>query len=79
MTRFSSWLTEAVPKGRIAAFRTLVYVFVAADLVWFTPWVRSHASIPGVFYQPLLVGRLLPLPTPTSMLVNGIFWALIPL
>ena len=77
--RVSGWMFAAVPTGRVAAFRTVVYLFVALDPLWFTPWVRSHAAIPGVFYQPLLVGRLLHLPTPTPLLVNGIFWALIPL
>jgi hypothetical protein len=76
---FSRWLTMPVPRGRVAAFRTVIYLFVAADPIWFTPWVRSHAAIPGVFYQPLLVGRVLHLPTPTSLLVNSIFWVLIPL
>lgn len=71
------WLFEPVPKGRIAAFRTVVYLFVAADLVIFTPWVRHHADTPGELYQPLLVGRLLHLPTPTPLLVHGIFWLLL--
>jgi hypothetical protein len=75
--KVTGWLTEAVPRGRIAAFRTLVYLFVAADLVIFTPWVRHHAGTPGDLYRPLLVGRLLHLPTPTPLLVHGIFWALI--
>ncbi|RGC68090.1 hypothetical protein C5N14_15280 [Micromonospora sp. MW-13] len=73
----TGWLTEAVPRGRVAAFRTLVYLFVAADLVFFTPWVRTRASVPGELYQPLLVGRTLPLPTPTPALVAAIFWALL--
>ncbi|MFF0313460.1 MFS transporter permease [Micromonospora sp. NPDC005252] len=73
----SGWLTEAVPRGRIAAFRTLIYLFVAADLVVFTPWVRTRASVPGELYQPLLIGRLLPLPTPTPTVVAVIFWALL--
>jgi hypothetical protein len=77
--RFNRWLTEPVPRGRVAAFRTLIYLFIAADLTWFTPWVRSHAAIPGVFYQPLVVGRLLHLPTPTSLMVNSIFWVLLAL
>jgi len=71
------WLFEPVPKGRVAAFRTLVYLFVAADLVVFTPWVRHHADTPGELYRPLLVGRLLHLPTPTPLLVHGIFWLLL--
>ncbi|MFI5931599.1 MFS transporter permease [Actinoplanes sp. NPDC051494] len=77
MNRVTAWVTEAVPRGRIAAFRTLVYLFVAADLVVFTPWVRHHASTPGDLYQPLLAGRLLHLPTPTPLIVHGIFWALL--
>ncbi|MGK5678657.1 MFS transporter permease [Actinoplanes sp. URMC 104] len=71
------WLFAPVPLGRIAAFRTLVYVFVVLDLVVFTPWVRSHANTPGDLYEPLLIGRLLHLPTPTHLLVWAVFWALI--
>ncbi|HEX5543596.1 MAG TPA: HTTM domain-containing protein [Micromonospora sp.] len=73
------WLTEPVPRGRIAAFRTLVYLFVAADLVVFTPWVRAHANVPAELYQPLFVARVLPLPTPTPLLITSIFWILLPL
>jgi hypothetical protein len=72
-----TWLFAPVPLGRIAAFRTLVYVFVALDLTVFTPWVRSHANTPGDLYEPLLVGRVLHLPTPTHLLVWAVFWALI--
>jgi len=77
VTRVAGWLTEPVPKGRVAAFRTLIYLFVAADLVIFTPWVRSHANTPGSLYEPLLIGRILPLPTPTPLIVHGVFWALL--
>ncbi|MEV4479490.1 HTTM domain-containing protein [Micromonospora coxensis] len=73
------WLTEPVPRSRIAAFRTLVYLFVAADLVIFTPWVRTRVDVPGELYQPLLIGRLLPLPTPTPGLVAVVFWVLLAL
>ncbi len=75
--RMYRWLVEPVPKGRVAAFRTLVYLFVAADLVIFTPWVRAHADTPGDLYQPLFVGRLLALPTPGPMLVHTVFWLLL--
>jgi hypothetical protein len=71
------WLFEPVPRGRVAAFRSLIYLFVAADIVIFTPWVRSHAAMPAQLYQPLLVGRLLPLPTPTPLLVHSVFWLLL--
>ena len=68
-----------MPKGRIAAFRTLVYLFVALDVVFFSAWVKSHGDLPGNLYQPLVIGRILPLPTPTPLVVGSIYWALIPL
>jgi hypothetical protein len=71
------WLFEPVPRGRVAAFRSLIYLFVAADIVIFTPWVRSHAAMPAQLYQSLLVGRLLRLPTPTPLLVHSVFWLLL--
>jgi hypothetical protein len=71
------WLFAPVPRARVATFRTLVYLFVIADLVYFTPWVRSHADVPTELYQPLLIGRLLPLPTPTAAVVWTVFWALL--
>jgi len=77
VNRAIGWLTEPVPKGRVAAFRTLIYLFVAADLVVFTPWVRAHANTPGSLYEQLLVGRILPLPTPTPLIVHSVFWALL--
>ncbi|WP_338037136.1 MFS transporter permease [Natronosporangium hydrolyticum] len=77
MAAVTRWLTAPVPLGRVAAFRTLVYVFVIADVLFFTHWVRAHAAIPGELYQPLLVGRLLPLPTPTAALVYGVFAGLL--
>ncbi|MFC3744634.1 HTTM domain-containing protein [Paractinoplanes deccanensis] len=73
------WLFAPVPKGRIAAFRTVVYSFVALDLTVFTPWVRSHANTPAELYQPLLIGRLLHLPTPGPALVWTVFWLLLAL
>jgi hypothetical protein len=67
------WLTVPVPLGRVAAFRTVIYLFVIADLLAFNNWVRAHGDLPGELYRPLLIGRLLPLPTPTPALVNGVF------
>ena len=63
--------------GRVAAFRTAVYLFVVGDLVLFTPWVRAHGDLPGDAYHPLLVGRILPLPTPTATVVGVVFWTLL--
>jgi hypothetical protein len=71
------WLTAPVPLGRLAAFRTLVYLFVIADLLLFTSWVRSHADLPGELYRPLLIARLLPFPTPTPAVVYAVFGGLL--
>ena len=77
MDALNRWLFAPVPRGRVAAFRTLVYLFVIADLCYFTPWVRAHADVPTDLYQPLLVGRLLPRPTPTAAVVWTVFGALL--
>lgn len=68
---------ERVPRSRVAIFRTIVYLFVAADLVIFTPWVKGHAAADPALYQPLWVSRTLHLPTPTPLLINTIFWVLL--
>ena len=77
LRRLSDWLVAPVPRGRVAAFRTLAYLFVPVDLLLLTPWVRLHATVPGELYRPLLLGRLLPLPVPTDALVDGLFVALL--
>jgi hypothetical protein len=73
----TGWLTAPVPLGRLAAFRTLIYLYVIADLLHFTSWVRGHGYVPGELYQPLMIGRVLPLPTPTPALVWGVFCGLL--
>jgi hypothetical protein len=70
--RLSSWLFAAVPAGRVAAFRTLAYLYIPLDLLQLTPWVERHATVPGDLYRPLFLGRWLPLPVPTDALVNGL-------
>ncbi|HSP38819.1 MAG TPA: hypothetical protein VLR26_13810 [Frankiaceae bacterium] len=62
------WFPE-LPLGRIAALRVLANAFILLDLVWWTPFVRPHRDIPA-FYQPLAIGRLLHLPTPTPHVVD---------
>ncbi|MEV0136471.1 MFS transporter permease [Dactylosporangium sp. NPDC050688] len=79
VAKLRGWLFEPVPKGRIAAFRTLIYVFVVLDVVFFSAWIKHHGDLPGNLYQPLVIGRILPLPTPTPLVVGAIYWALIPL
>ncbi|HKH06160.1 MAG TPA: hypothetical protein VKA65_13420 [Acidimicrobiales bacterium] len=75
--RLSGWLFSPVPAGRVAAFRTLAYLFVPLDLLRLTPWVARHGDVPGDLYQPLFLGRLLHLPVPTEALVQGVWVALL--
>ncbi|PRY51826.1 hypothetical protein LY71_101198 [Geodermatophilus tzadiensis] len=69
--------TRPVPLARIAVFRTLAYLFVPVDVFLTTAWVSAHADVPTAYYQPLVVGRLLSLPTPTPTVVLVVQWALV--
>ncbi|WP_297616777.1 HTTM domain-containing protein [Nocardioides sp.] len=74
--RVSRWLMRPAPLGRIAALRTVAYLFVPVDVLLTTPWVVQHAQVPGSLYQPLLIGRLLHLPTPGGW-VELLRWVLV--
>ncbi len=70
--RVGGWWFEPVARGRIAALRTLFYAFIFVDVLATTSWVASHALVSGELYQPLFLGRLLPLPVPTEVLVRAV-------
>jgi hypothetical protein len=65
------WWFRPVPLARVAVFRTIAYLFVPVDVFLTTAWVRAHADVPTEWYAPLTIGRLLPLPTPTSAVVSS--------
>ena len=71
------WWFRPVPLARIAVFRVIAYLFIPIDVFLTTAWVRAHADVPTEWYQPLLVGRLLHLPTPTHTVVVVVQWALV--
>jgi hypothetical protein len=72
----TGWLFRPAPLGRIAALRTIAYLFVPVDVLLTTPWVGQHAEVPGELYRPLLIGRLLHLPTPGGW-VELLRWGLV--
>ena len=76
MAAVTRWLFQPAPLARIAVLRVIAYVFVPVDVLLTTPWVVAHAQVPGELYQPLLIGRLLPLPTPGPW-VEVLRWVLI--
>jgi hypothetical protein len=73
----SRWWFRPVPLARIAVFRVIAYLFIPIDVFLTTAWVKAHADVPTEWYDPLLVGRLLHLPTPTSTVVTVVQWALV--
>ncbi len=74
-----SWLFAPVARGRVAALRTLAYLFVVFDLLVYTSWVARRGDLAPELYAPLRVGRLLELPTPTTTLIQVLFWLLLPI
>jgi hypothetical protein len=73
----SGWWFRPVPLARIAVFRVIAYLFIPIDVFGTTSWVRAHAEVPTAWYSPLLIGRLLHLPTPTHIVVLVVQWALV--
>lgn len=71
------WWFPAVPRGRIAWLRTVLYLFVLVDVLVTTSWVAEHADVAAELYQPLLLGRVLPLPVPSAAVVHGVQIALL--
>ena len=71
------WWSAPVPLARVAVFRVIAYLFIPIDVFLTTAWVRAHADVPTAFYQPLLIGEVLHLPTPTRTVVLVVQWALV--
>jgi hypothetical protein len=76
-SRLAGWWFRPVPLARIAVVRTIAYLFIPVDVFLTTAWVKAHADVPTEWYQPLTIGELLPLPTPTSTVVHVVQWALV--
>jgi hypothetical protein len=74
---FSSWFFTPFPRGRIAALRTILYLFIFVDVFLTTSWVMDHNGVPTELYQPLWIGRWLPLPEPTEFVVTFVMIGLL--
>ena len=72
MRRLSGWWFEPVPRGRVAVLRTLFYAFIFVDVLLTTSWVARHVVVETELYQPLFLGRVLPLPVPTPGLIRTV-------
>lgn len=71
------WWCAPMPRARIAWFRTLIYLFIFVEVLVLRPWVGDNGLLPPEQYHPLMIGRILPLPTPTPLLVDVVKYSLL--
>ena len=62
VTRLVDWLHAPVSPLRVLVLRRLVYAFVIIDVLWWHTSGEYHGWVDGRWYQPLVIGQLLPLP-----------------
>ena len=65
MNRLSGWLFTPMPLARVAVLRLLVFAFVIIDVLALhtSGWYHGYAD--PVWYEPLVMGRILHLPAAT--------------
>ncbi|MDQ3953674.1 MAG: HTTM domain-containing protein [Actinomycetota bacterium] len=72
-----AWWLSPLPRRRVAWLRVLVYGFIFVDVFWLLPWVSDNGLVPPSQYHPLMIGRLLPLPTPTPLVVEVVKYSML--
>jgi len=77
--RFMRWLFAPVPLGRVAALRTLTYLFIVFDVLVYSEAARLKETVPTDLYVPLHVDEVLfPfIPDPSTAVVQTCFWGLL--
>lgn len=75
--RWDRFWFPAVPAARFEVFRRLLYGYLWLDVFVVTPFVRQRSSADADLYEPLLIGRLLPLPVPTDVVVAATMWTVL--
>jgi len=72
------WLFAPVPLGRVAAFRTLVYLFVVYDVAFRSASALGKVHVAAGLYHPLQVARVVPIfQAPSASVVGLTYWALL--
>lgn len=72
-----AWWLSPLPRRRVAWLRVLVYGFIFVDVFVLRPWVSDNGLVPSSLYHPLMIGRLLPLPTPTPLMVDVVKYSML--
>jgi hypothetical protein len=77
--RLMGWLFAPVPLGRVAALRTLAYLFIVFDVLVYSETAALKSEVPTELYVPLNIDEhLLPfVPDPTTAVVQTCLWGLL--
>lgn len=75
--RLTGWWLAPLPRARVAWLRTIVYLFIFVDVFVLRPWVAGNGTLPAALYHPLMIGRILPLPIPTPLVVAVVKYSLL--
>ena len=74
--RVAGWFAPVRPDARIAVFRTVVYLFVLVDIHLLVADPIPLSRQPDL-YAPLMLERLLRLPTPTPVITTTLYVVLV--
>lgn len=74
MNRLRDWLFPVLPVARVAHLRVVVFAFVVVDVLLLHNEGYYHGWADPVWYEPLILGRLLGLPPATVALVTVLKW-----
>lgn len=66
------WWFAPLPLARVAVLRAFIYLFLLFDITQLTNDVIPHSYAPDLYY-PTMIGRILPLPTPSPALSYTLF------
>ena len=74
VNRLTAWLFAPVPLARVAVLRLLVFGFVVVDVLQLHTSGWYHGWADPVWYEPLVMGRVLHLPAASVLLVELLKW-----
>ena len=74
VNRLTAWLFAPVPLARVAVLRLLVFGFVVMDVLKLHTSGWYHGWADPVWYEPLVMGRVLHLPAASVLLVELLKW-----
>jgi hypothetical protein len=67
LRRLIGWWIQPIPLARVAIVRAAIYLFLLYDVFFLSNDVIPHGYAPEL-YQPVLLARILPVPTPSPEL-----------